>query len=120
MKRRFWRNFLVIIEYHDGGRIKSCKNVFEVSPCECRNAHEIFRSKKGERFFESRCSLSGRETHEVEKGGDVRVAFIELIPETGELAGIQVTCGNRGLAGPGRSADPRDWVLLSAFVEETE
>src|SRR6185503_8229106 len=43
----------------------------------------------------------------VEEGGDIAVAFVELIPEIGDARVIEPARGERGLAAAWRAGDPR-------------
>ncbi|MGH8566784.1 MAG: hypothetical protein ACREXU_01900, partial [Gammaproteobacteria bacterium] len=55
----------------------------------------------------------------MKKCGEVGIALIHLIPQTGELAGLEVAADQQGLARPGRRPDP-DHRLFPLGIEALE
>src|SRR3990172_5447783 len=117
VERRVSGDFLVIVEDDDRGRLQPAVKIFEVSLGECGNTELVFRGKERQGLFDSRRRFFSRQAHVIEEGGYVRVAFVHLIPQAGQLARSEVAGDQGGLAGAGRGGYP-DHGPLKALIEK--
>src|SRR6185369_16132721 len=78
----------------------------------------VFRGKEGERLSLMN-KLAAGQSEVVEEGGYILVTLVNLVPDAGELPGIQVVGNQGGLAASGRSRQP-ECRALQGLVEPAE
>ncbi|MGM0611504.1 MAG: hypothetical protein ACQES5_10525 [Thermodesulfobacteriota bacterium] len=94
MQQTFRGGALVVVQHNNTRFLQPVKQFLEKSPGESVNPKCVFRSQKGQIFFFTG-KLFACQAQVIEKCGDVRVAFINLIPNAGKLAFLYVA-GDKG------------------------
>jgi len=117
-RQRGLRRHLVVAVKDDGeGRPKSLVERLEKTTRENGQSRVIFGSELRQTWRLAPGELVRCGVKIVENRGDVGIALVELVPQRGELAVLEVARGNRGLAAPGRTRDP-DRRAPACFIEQ--
>ncbi len=99
---------MIVIEDQDGGRPEPPIKFLKKTAGECGQPLQIFGSQMGQWLFDARRPFLNREAKIMKEGGEVAVAFVQLIPQGTDLAGTQVACDEGGLAESRWRIDPDD------------
>src|SRR6185369_3789819 len=107
----------VVID-QQGLRREHGKELLEETPGKGGDIQQVFRGKEGERLSLMN-KLAAGQSEVVEEGGYILVTLVNLVPDAGELPGIQVVGNQGGLAASGRSRQP-ECRALQGLVEPAE
>ena len=100
------------VEHQHGRSGQPAKEFLEIPPGKTGNTREILGGKNGERFFFARGGFLRSQTQVMEKCRDVRIVFVDLIPQARDLACLEITVYQGRLSGTRRPRDPEDGVFL--------
>jgi len=121
MERGPSRKILIVVEDYRGGDRHFGPKLPHESSCESRHIRHEFRSQRGQaKFLPTGCGLSGL-CNVMEKGGEIGVAGIHVVPQCPRLVLSQVTGHERRLTGSGRPGNPNQCMMtmvLSEYGEE--
>jgi hypothetical protein len=106
VKRRVKRRFLVIVEHDSAWRLQNAEELFGIMSGKGGNIPQILGGKNGERFATAGSGLFRRKPQVIEKGGDVPIPFIYLVPESGKTPLCEPTGDKGGFTGAGGSGYP--------------
>src|SRR3990170_7919937 len=109
---------MAVVQHQHGGNRKHQGEVLEVPLREHGQAGDAFRGQKRKTFPLPRGGLCGGQSQVVEKGGEVRIRLIDLVPEARDAPGLDVAADQGRLPAPGRPRDP-EHGRLAGLVQET-
>lgn len=108
-------HILVVVENNTGRGFETCVEITEEVATEGRQPQGIFRGEANELAFQAALALAGR-SKIIKERGKVLIGSIDLVPQVTALATGEVIRNECGLAAPGRSGYPQQFVLFKKFI----